>query len=78
MSAAELQRTKSGLKKWIDQLSDVNMLHMLDGLRASNSDKISWEELSEFQRQNITEGLKDIENGRVMTSEEFWRRLNDD
>ena len=78
MSAAELQRTKSGLKDWIDQLSDTNMLNMLDGVRASNADKISWEQLSEYERQNITKGLEDIENGRVMTSEEFWHRLKNE
>jgi predicted transcriptional regulator len=78
MSITEVQETKTNLKAWIDQLSDNNMLSMLDGLRTSNSDKISWEELSEYQRENINEGLNDIENGRVMSSEEFWRRLKNE
>jgi hypothetical protein len=78
MSITEVQETKSSLKAWIDQLSDDNMLSMLDSLRASNSDKISWEQLSEYQKKNITEGQNDIENGRVMTSEEFWHRLKNE
>ncbi|HEY8782103.1 MAG TPA: hypothetical protein VIM16_10835 [Mucilaginibacter sp.] len=75
MSVAELKETKSNLKAWIDKLSDTNMLIMLDGLRTANSDKFSWDDLSEFEKQNINEGLEDIENGRVMTSDEFWNQL---
>ena len=75
MSVAELKETKSNLKAWIDKLSDTNMLSMLDGLRTANSDKFSWDDLSEFQKQNINEGLDDIKHGRVMSSDEFWDQL---
>jgi len=34
-----------------------------------------WDDLSEDQKQNILKGIADIEAGRVMLSEEFWRRL---
>ena len=34
-----------------------------------------WDELSESQKQHINEGLADVENGRVMSSAEFWDRL---
>lgn len=74
MSVAEVKETKSNLKAWIDKLSDTNMLMMLDGLRTLN-DKFSWDDLSEFEKQNINEGLEDIKHGRVMTSEEFWNQL---
>jgi predicted transcriptional regulator len=75
MSVAELKETKSNLKAWIDQLSDNNMLHVLEGLRVTNAGKSSWDDLSEYQKQQINAGLDDIENGRVMSSEEFWSRL---
>jgi G3E family GTPase len=48
---------------------------MLDGLRTANSGKYSWDNLSEFQKQNINEGLDDIEHGRRMSSNEFWNQL---
>jgi hypothetical protein len=75
MSVAEVKETKANLKAWIDQLSDTSMLFMLDGLRTVNSDNLSWNDLSEYQRQQINEGLDDIENGRVLSSDEFWNQL---
>jgi predicted transcriptional regulator len=75
MSVAELKETKSNLKAWIDQLSDAGMIQILEGLRLASTDKSSWDDLSEFQKQQINAGLEDIEQGRVMSSEEFWSRL---
>ncbi|HEY2583066.1 MAG TPA: hypothetical protein VGI43_14745 [Mucilaginibacter sp.] len=75
MSVAELTEAKTNLKAWIDQLSDAGMLQMLEGLRIANADKSTWDDLSEFQKHQINEGLDDIEHGRVMSSEEFWNRL---
>jgi len=75
MSVAEVKETKTNLKAWIDQLSDVNMLNMLEGVRILNADKTSWNDLSEYQKENINAGLDDIKNGRVMSSEEFWQQL---
>lgn len=34
-----------------------------------------WDDLPEEVKQNINEGIADVEAGRVMSSEEFWRRL---
>jgi len=31
--------------------------------------------LSEIQKQHISEGLDDVENGRTISSVEFWDRL---
>jgi len=31
-----------------------------------------WDDLSESQRQSINEGIKDVEEGRVISSEKFW------
>jgi predicted transcriptional regulator len=75
MSVAEVKETKSNLKEWIDNLSDANMLSLLDNLRISSSGGDSWENLSETQREHITAGLDDIENGRVLSSDEFWSQL---
>ena len=75
MSIAEVSKTKSNLKEWIDQLSDINMLSMLDGVRILNTGKTAWDNLSEYEKENINAGLEDIKHGRVMSSEEFWDQL---
>lgn len=75
MSVAEIQETKTSLIKWINQLSDSTMLFALNSIRLSNSEGDWWENLSDEQRQHIVEGIEDEENGRLMSSEEFWKRL---
>jgi RNA polymerase-binding transcription factor DksA len=75
MSIAEIKETKSKLIAWIEQLSDSNMLAVLDTLRNSKQDKDWWDDLSDAQKQHINEGIDDEENGRVISSEEFWKNL---
>lgn len=75
MSVAEIKKTKSNLIAWIEQLSDSNMLMVLDGLRKAKSDKDWWSDLSDVQKQHIEEGIDDAENGRVISSSEFWTKL---
>jgi hypothetical protein len=75
MSTAEIKKTKLNLISWIEQLSDANMLVFLDGLRNTKSDEDWWQELSVSQKQHINEGIEDIENGRVVSSAEFWNAL---
>ncbi|HVW13626.1 MAG TPA: hypothetical protein VHB54_07395 [Mucilaginibacter sp.] len=42
-----------------------------------NNDKSPdwWDELSDSQKLHISEGLDDAANGRIMSSEDFWKRL---
>ena len=75
MSVAEIKKTKSNLIEWIEQLSDDNMLSLLDGLRTSKPGKDWWDDLSEPQKQHIDEGLSDIENNRMMPANIFWDKL---
>ncbi len=75
MSIAEIKQTKSNLIAWIEQLSDTNMLSFLESLKNSKSDNDWWNELSEIQRNYINEGLNDDENGRTVSSAEFWNKL---
>ncbi|MDN3551410.1 hypothetical protein [Mucilaginibacter aquaedulcis] len=77
MSVAEIKKTKSNLIAWIEQLSDSNMLLVLDGLRNSKTDKDWWYDLSEAQKQHIDEGISDAESGRVISSNTFWNNLKD-
>jgi hypothetical protein len=73
MSVAEIEKTRSNLIAWIEQLSDADMLAFLDGLRSPKPTKDWWDDLSESQKRHIEEGIDDIENGREISSEEFWK-----
>ncbi|SDH86394.1 hypothetical protein ACRQ5D_14200 [Mucilaginibacter sp. P25] len=75
MSIAEIKQTKSNLIAWIEQLSDSNLLAFLDSIRSSKSEGDWWENLSEAQRTHINEGVDDAEQGRTISSAEFWNRL---
>ena len=75
MSSAELNRKKLDLISWINQLSDVNVISFLEGIRLSRTKEDWWDELSEGQKKSVLAGLKDAENGNVMTSSEFWKKL---
>jgi hypothetical protein len=37
-----------------------------------------WANISEAQRQSINQGIKDVEEERVVSSTEFWVILKDD
>jgi predicted transcriptional regulator len=75
MSVEEIKQTKSNLIGWIEQLSDTNMLSFLESLKDSKADNDWWDNLSEPQIKHINEGLADAENGRVASSDEFWKKL---
>lgn len=75
MSVAEIKRTKVDLIAWIEQLSDTNMLSVLEGLKDTKSKNDWWADLSEAQKQHINDGLEDAENGRSVSSNEFWNAL---
>ncbi|MFA6084127.1 hypothetical protein [Mucilaginibacter sp.] len=75
MSVEEIKQTKSNLIGWIEQLSDTSMLSFLESLKDSKTDNDWWDSLSESQIERINEGLADAENGRVVSSNDFWKKL---
>lgn len=75
MSAAELKKTRTKLISWIEQLSDPNVLDFLNGIMQSNTEKDWFDELSLTQQSHLNEGLEDMENGKVVSSEQFWNKL---
>ena len=34
-----------------------------------------WDELSEMQKKSIEKGIDDADNGRVMSSDDFWKKV---
>lgn len=75
MSAAELKKTRTKLISWIEQLSDPNVLDFLNGIMQSNTEKDWFDELSLTQQSHLNEGLEDMKNGKVVSSEQFWNKL---
>ena len=75
MSSAELNQKKLDLIAWINQLSDVSLISFLDGLRNSRIEKDWWEELSEAEKKSVLKGLKDAEEGNLISSSDFWNKF---
>jgi hypothetical protein len=75
MSTAELNGIKLDLIDWINQLSDANLITFLDGLRVSRTRNDWWEELTTDQKKQILAGIKDADEGKVMDSKKFWKKL---
>lgn len=80
MSTAEINKVKEELIHWISDLNDVSVLNFLTSIRMSkHSDKKDWwDSLSSEEIANIEEGLQDIKEGNVISSKDFWSRLNDE
>lgn len=77
MSTAELNQIKLNLIAWINRISDADLISFLDGIRSSRSKGDWWDELSEKQKKIILAGLKDAEDGNVISSTQFWKKLKD-
>ena len=75
MSSAELNQKKLELIAWINRLSDENIIEFLDGLKRSKSKDDWWDGLSENQQKMLQNGIDDIENGNVISSNQFWEAL---
>ena len=76
MSTADLNGIKLNLISWINQLSDVDLITFLDGMRMSRSKNDWWAELSVDKKKHVLAGLKDAENNKLMDSKSFWESLS--
>ena len=77
MSTAELNKTKKELVGWIQSLTDDSLLVLLSSVKLSSEGKSSdwWEALTESDRVNILEGIRDYQQSETMKSSEFWNGL---
>ncbi len=77
MSTAEFNLLREELAKWVGSLNDSSLLHLLNSIKLSRSSTGGdwWDELNDQERENIRLGLKDLEEGNTLSSEEFWREL---
>lgn len=78
MNAAELNTTRQELIDWINSLTDTSLLNLLNSIKLSraDNDKGWWNDLTPSQKENIELGLKDMDEGKTISSKEFWKRFN--
>ena len=78
MKSAEYNSTRQELIQWISSLNDRSLLNFLNSIRMSRKkgNKDWWDQLSESDKKNIELGLKDLEEGKVVSSEDFWKRID--
>lgn len=78
MSTTEFNLMREELARWVGSLNDSNLLNLLNSIKLSRSAAKGdwWQDLTEQGRENIQFGLKDIEEGNIISSEEFWKELN--
>lgn len=77
MSTAEINKIKLNLIAWINQLSEVDVLSFLEGVKSSKSKGDWWDALSKEQQKIILKGLKDADSKKVINSDKFWNTLKD-
>ncbi|MEQ8245181.1 hypothetical protein [Fulvivirga sp.] len=77
MSATEFYLLREELTKWVGSLNDSSLLNLLNSIKLSRGTATGdwWDYLNDKERKNITLGLKDLEEGNTLTSNEFWKAL---
>ena len=75
MVMAEFDKIKIELINWIQSLEDDSLIGILESIRLSAKSKGGWNDLSDWEKGQIEAGRKDVEEGRVMSSPEFWKRV---
>jgi predicted transcriptional regulator len=67
---------KSELHILIDHLQDNDVLNAVKTLlgRSVNAEADFWDELSEIDKAEIKEGIKDIEEGRTYTYQDIFTK----
>lgn len=70
----ETQALKNDLIEWIKALQDRGVLDTIALFKQGLGPGASAQDLSPEARASIERGLLDIEQGRSMSSEEFWRK----
>ncbi len=69
---------KTDLHRLIDQIQDNRLLqavHMILAREARQDQLVEWDQLSEDEKQAISEGLEDIDQGRISSHEEVMSRI---
>lgn len=54
----------------------TNMISLLDGFKNSQNSIRSWELLTDAEKKIILKGIDDAENSKTISSDTFWKTLN--
>ena len=76
MSTNEANELKLSLINWISGLTDMSILGSINNLRSSTSEGDWWDELTPEQQASLEEGMAQAKAGEDISSEEFWKRLD--
>ncbi len=78
MSKADINSIKVELIKWISELNELSVLNALRSIKGQSKRTDQYEELSALEKSLLEKGLDDEANGRVVSSREFWKHVNDE
>ncbi len=66
---------KLELIEWLAKLNDVDVLHFLKLIKDTNSETSDWwNDLPEIQRNGISRGLQDIDQGNVISHDDVKKK----
>jgi hypothetical protein len=66
---------KLELIEWLAKLNDIDVLNHLKEVKDSKSrNKDWWDDLTEQQNLDIQKGLKDLEEGRVVSHDDVMKK----
>jgi len=66
--------TKSQLAEWIIQLDNPELLETISAIKESVESGDWYNELNSLQKDSIRRGQNDHEQGRTLSSEDFWNK----
>ena len=70
----EIEALKLELIEWLSKVKDSETIELIKNLKDSFDADDWWDDLSDDNKMGIKNGLKDIEEGRVVTHEEVARK----
>lgn len=71
----EQEAIKLELIEWLTKLNDIETLNYLKVVKESRFEHQDWwNDLTELQTQGIQRGLKDIDEGRIVSHEDVKRK----
>ncbi len=75
MNTTTWETTRKHLVDWINSLKGDRLSSLLNSVKLSSESGEGdwWQELSEVDKEIISLGLKDFEEGRTMNSKQFWK-----
>ena len=65
---------KEELVEWISKPGNEDLLETLKLMKEASSDGDWYDELSQDEKASIKRGLEDQEEGKTLSSREFWDR----